>query len=169
MARRRFAWILLLASGLWARTPLVSLAQEAAPPTPATTAPTAAPAEIHWRHDYAAALKEALDKNLPLVIDFGTVNCYWCKKLDESTFRDPRIIRALNDRFVPLKVDGEKEPSLVQLLRISSYPTVVLAGPDKRILGTMEGFQEAEKFHDGLQRALATLTPADWMLRDLQN
>src|SRR2546421_12233400 len=136
MARRRFAWILLLVSGLWARTPLISLAQEAAPAAPAASA------EIQWRHDYAAALKEAQDKTLPLIIDFGTVNCYWCKKLDESTFRDPRIVRAMNDRFVPLKVDGEKEPSLVQLLRISSYPTIVLAGPDKRILGTMEGFQE---------------------------
>src|SRR4051812_46092581 len=112
MARRRFTWILLLVTGLWARSPLVTLAAEAAPPTPATTPPSAPPApaapEIQWRHDYAAALKEAQDKNLPLVIDFGTVNCYWCKKLDESTFRDARIVRALNDRFVPLKVDGEK-------------------------------------------------------------
>lgn len=158
MAGRRVAWILLLMGGLNAVGLRASLAQE-----PAGAAP-----EVRWRTDYAGALKEAQDKNLPLVVDFGTVNCYWCKKLDESTFRDPRIIRLLNERYIPLKVDGEKEPTLVQLLRITGYPTVVLASPDKRILNTMEGFQEAEKFHDQLQRALATLTPTDSMTRDLQ-
>jgi tetratricopeptide (TPR) repeat protein len=131
--------------------------------------PTAPAAEIQWRTDYAAALKEAQDKNLPLIIDFGTVNCYWCKKLDESTFRDPRIVRAMNERFIPLRIDGEKEPTLVQLLKITSYPTVVLAAPDKRIIGNMEGYQEAERFHESLQRTLASLMPADWMTRDLQN
>lgn len=155
MARRSLAWTLLLLSALPAAGPRAS-AQEPVP-------------EIQWRTDYAAALKEAQDKNLPLVIDFGTVNCYWCKKLDESTFRDLRIVRSMNERFIPLRIDGEKEPTLVQLLKITSYPTVVLAAPDKRIIGNMEGFQEADKFHDNLQRALATLTPADWMTRDLQS
>jgi thioredoxin-like negative regulator of GroEL len=158
MARRRLAWIVLLLGGLLVAVRMASWAQEA---------PGAA--EIHWRTDYAAALKEALEKNLPLLIDFGTVNCYYCRKLDESTFRDPRIIAVMNQRFIPLKVDGEREAGLVQQLGITSYPTIVVAGPDKRILGTMVGYKEAETFHDSLQRVLATLAPSDWMTRDLQN
>jgi thioredoxin-like negative regulator of GroEL len=139
--------------------PLASFTQEAQPPL----------AEIRWRTDYAGALKEAQDKNLPLVIDFGTVNCYWCKKLEESTFRDPRIIQIMNERYIPLKIDGEKEPTLIQLLRITGYPTIILAAPDKRIVGTVEGFQEVEKFHEHLQRALVNMTPSDSMNRDLHN
>jgi thioredoxin-like negative regulator of GroEL len=158
MTRRRFAWIILLVGGISAVVPLASLPQEAAP----------AKSEIRWRTDYAAALREAQEKNLPLVVDFGTVNCYWCKKLDEITFRDPRVIQVVNERYIPLKVDGEKEPTLVQVLRITGYPTIVLAAPDKRILGTLEGFQEADKFHDSLHRALATLAPSESMARDLQ-
>jgi thioredoxin-like negative regulator of GroEL len=158
MARRRLAWTVLLLAGLAAASSLSLPAQES---------PTAI--EIRWRSDYATALKEAQEKNVPLVIDFGTANCYWCKKLDESTFRDPKVIALVNERFVPLKVDGEKELNLVQALRIMSYPTLVIAAPDKRILGTLEGFQEADKLHDGLQRALTSLAPADWATRDLQN
>src|SRR5438552_243132 len=120
MRRRRHAWTVLFLSGLLAAMPLGASAQE----VPAAT-------EIRWRSDYAAAIKEAHDKNLPLAIDIGTVNCYWCKKLDESTFRDPRIIGVMNERFIPLKLDGEKEPSLVQHLGIVSYPTIVLASSDK--------------------------------------
>jgi len=127
-----------------------------------------APTEIRWRTDYATAIKEAQDRNLPLAIDIGTVNCYWCKKLDESTFRDAKIIGVMNERFIPLKLDGEKEATLVQKLGIVSYPTIVLAAPDKRILDIVKGFEEADKFHSTLQRALSSLTPSDWMVRDLQ-
>ena len=38
--------------------------------------------EVQWRHDYDAARKEALDKNRPLLVDFGTPNCFWCRQLD---------------------------------------------------------------------------------------
>jgi tetratricopeptide (TPR) repeat protein len=132
--------------------------------------PAAARAEeIRWRHDYGAARKEAQEKGLPIMLDFGTSNCFWCRKLDENTFRDPRIIALLNERFIPLKVDGERETTLVQALRVASYPTLVLAASDGRILGTLEGYQEAEKFHDSLHRTLANLSPPDWMQRDLQN
>jgi tetratricopeptide (TPR) repeat protein len=158
MRRQRLAWTVLFVGGVLAAVPLGVSAQEM---------PTAT--EIRWRTDYAAAVKEAHEKNLPLAIDIGTVNCYWCKKLDESTFRDPRIIGIMNERYVPLKLDGEKEPSLVQHLGIVSYPTIVLASPDKRILDIVKGFEEADKFHASLQRALNGLTPSDWMTRDLQN
>ena len=45
--------------------------------------------EVQWRYDYGKARREAETKSLPLVIDIGTENCYWCKQLDARTFRDP--------------------------------------------------------------------------------
>src|SRR3989442_890758 len=129
MARQPITSVILILAGLVAAVPLHAFAQD--PVTPGATVP--ATPEIRWRTDYAAAVKEAHDRNLPLMVDIGTVNCYWCKKLDDSTLRDPRIIAVLNERFVPLKLDGEKEPALVQHLGIVSYPTMVLAAPDKRI------------------------------------
>jgi thioredoxin-like negative regulator of GroEL len=160
MRRRRIVWTVLLGSFFaalpGAASPAVSRAEE-----------TAAVAEIRWRTDYGQAIKEASEKKLPLAIDVGTTNCFWCKKLDETTFRDPHVIRALNDSFIPLKINGDRDAALVQQLKITSYPTVVLAGPDKRILDTIEGYQEAEKFRDRLQRIVSSLTPSDWMTRDL--
>jgi thioredoxin-like negative regulator of GroEL len=124
--------------------------------------------EIHWRVDYNAARKEALDKGLPLILDFGTQNCFWCRKLDENTFSDPTVAQVMNERFIPLKIDAEREPALVQALHIAAYPTVVLAATDGKIVGTIEGFQDATRFHENLQRALATVNNPEWMLRDYQ-
>jgi thioredoxin-like negative regulator of GroEL len=123
--------------------------------------------EVQWRTDYAAARREAAEKDRPLVIDFGTENCFWCKQLDLRTFRDVAVVRALNERFVPLKIDAQREPELTSRLRIQTFPTIVLAAPDGKILDTIEGFREATPFQEYLQRALASVAP-EWMARNLQ-
>jgi thioredoxin-related protein/outer membrane protein assembly factor BamD (BamD/ComL family) len=129
----------------------------------------AAAEEVQWRTDYNTARKEAEKKGLPLVLDFGTENCFYCRKLDETTFRDPAVVKTLNEKFVPLKIDADREPALTQSLRIHLYPTLVLAAPDGKILGKpMEGYQDAAHFQESLQRALATVSDPEWMLRDFQ-
>jgi thioredoxin-like negative regulator of GroEL len=124
--------------------------------------------EILWRTDYASARKEAKDKGLPIVLDFGTENCPWCVRLERETLAQPTIAKVVNEQFVPLKINAHYEPNLAEALRIQSYPTVVLADADGRILGTMEGYQDAPRFHENLQRALARVANPEWMVRDYQ-
>jgi hypothetical protein len=125
--------------------------------------------EVGWRNDYNLARREAADKGLPLVIDIGTENCYWCKQLDLRTFKDPALVAYLNERTVPLRVDAHRLPALAEALNIQSYPTLVFAGPDGRILGLQEGFVEAAPLREQVTRAVAMVVAPDWMLRDYQD
>jgi thioredoxin-like negative regulator of GroEL len=122
--------------------------------------------EIDWRSDYNKARQEASETGRPLLLDFGTESCYWCKQLDARTFKDPAIAALVNERYIPLKVDASRNRALADALRVQSYPTLVLASPDGRILGYQEGFVEAGKLKDQLQRTLATVSAPDWMSRD---
>jgi thioredoxin-like negative regulator of GroEL len=116
-----------------------------------TAAPVAAE-DVPWRYDYNAARKEAKEKNKPIVLDFGTANCHWCKQLDMTTFRDPAIIKALTERFIPVKIDAGKNPELAQALGINSFPTLVFAAPNGKILGQHDGYIDAETFSRQLNR-----------------
>jgi tetratricopeptide (TPR) repeat protein len=122
---------------------------------------------VEWRHDYVAARKEAVEKGRPMMLDFGTENCFWCRQLDNRTFTDPTIIRLLNQQFIALKVDANRNPNLTEALRIQNYPTMVFASPDGRVLGSQEGFVEAPVLKDLLDRVLANADP-EWMLRNYQ-
>jgi thioredoxin-related protein len=126
-----------------------SRAEAFTPSAPALTAQ-----EVEWRHDYAAARREAREKQRPIVATFGTLSCVWCKRLEALTFRDPGVIKQLNEQFIPLKIDAEREPELVQTLQIQKYPTLVLAAPDGTILESHEGFVEVAHFNQQLNRAL---------------
>lgn len=131
------------------------------------TASAQAPA---WRQDYNSVRREATDKQRPILLDFGTENCFWCKRLDATTFRDPSIVNLINEQFVPLKVDGDREATLAQKLQIQSYPTLVLASPDGKILTFIEGYLEPAKLMPHLQAAVsACATTPEWMTKDLQD
>jgi thioredoxin-related protein len=124
--------------------------------------------EVQWRSDYAQARKEAAEKNKPLLLDFGTEDCFWCRRLDLDTFRNPAVIALVNEQFVPLRVDGQKDTRLVETLAIRSYPTLVFAGPNGKILGVQEGYADPERVYDLLRRAAAMSSPPDAIMRDYQ-
>jgi thioredoxin-related protein len=133
--------------------------------------PTQASAQeggIQWRYNYATARQEAKEKGRPLVLDFRRKNCVWCDKLEAETLSHPTIIKTINEHFIPLRLDGDFEPKLVQVLQIEAYPTVILADSEGKILGTMEGFKDAPRFQEGLLRALAVVANPEWMETNLK-
>jgi tetratricopeptide (TPR) repeat protein len=139
--------------------------------------------EVAWRQDYSQARQEAAAKGRLLVIDFSTENCMYCKLLDARTFRDPEVVRLLNERCVPLKVDAQRHATLANALHVQNYPTLVFASPEGKILGYQEGFVEAPAMKELLDKALAATAPApkapapeaakpaapEWMAGELQD
>jgi thioredoxin-like negative regulator of GroEL len=102
------------------------------------------------------------------MIDFGTEHCMWCQKLDAVVFHEPAIVGLINERFIPLRIDAEREARLAGDLHIESYPTVVLASAEGRILDVQVGFLDAPRFQEKLQRVLNSVSSPEWMTRDYE-
>ena len=54
-----------------------------------------------------------LSKTAPkkVFIDLYTDWCGWCKKMDRETFKDPKVVKYLNDNFYAVKFNAEqREP-----------------------------------------------------------
>lgn len=96
--------------------------------------------EVKWRHDYNAARREATATGRPLFLDFGSENCVWCRRLDASTFRSPNIVKMLNERFIPVKVDGNENERLTQSLGVTAFPTLVMATAEGKIIDRHGGY-----------------------------
>ncbi len=123
------------------------------------TGPAALAQEVQWRYDYDAARREARETQRPILLDFGTTNCFWCKQLDKVTFHDPKIAHQLNEQFIPVKVQAENVPQLTEALRIQSFPTLVFATADGRILAIKEGFMDVDPFGQEMQKVLGETAP----------
>lgn len=108
---------------------------------------------VQWRHDYAAARKEATATGRTLLLDFGTDNCFWCRKLDATTFRDPKIVQVLNDRFIPVKVDANQHEQMTAALGIDGFPTLILATPEGQVAGRHVGYATIAQIFTLLDKA----------------
>ncbi len=126
-------------------------------------------AEIRWRDDYNSSRAEAQKAGRPLLLHFSTEWCPPCKKLEATTFKDEQVQAILNEQFIPVKLDGSRETRLVEAVKVRGYPTLILAGPDGKIVKTVEGYVDAERFRDHLREALAALANPEWMVRAYQD
>ena len=108
------------------------------------------PDKIVFQTDYDAALKMATDEHKPMIIDFYTDWCKWCKVLDTVTYVDPLVIgMSADDIFV--KVNAEVDTALARKYSIAGYPTVVVAGPDGREKDRIWGYLPPTDFYNQVQ------------------
>lgn len=64
--------------------------------------------EINWM-----SWNEAIEANKKtpkkIFVDVYTNWCGWCKKMDKSTFKDPKVVAALNQDFYAVKFNAEQK------------------------------------------------------------
>ena len=68
-------------------------------------------AQINWLS--FEQLDSALKSNpKPILIDFYTDWCTYCKKMDKEVFANSEVIAKLNDSFYPVRFDAESEKAV---------------------------------------------------------
>lgn len=98
--------------------------------------------EIAWRHDFGSARREAARIGRSVVVIVESPGCTWCRELERTTLRDPRVVELLNGATVPLKIDASDpaQESLVEALGVQAVPAIAVVAPSGRIVLSRSGF-----------------------------
>ena len=105
-----------------------------------------------------ALLVAAKSKRI-VFVDFCTAWCGACKKLDEDTWSNGKVIEQLRQKTIPLKLDADKEQSIRDKYKISAYPTLLFLNADGSILARVVGYQIPTQFIATLQGVMAAKNP----------
>ncbi|NOX33661.1 MAG: DUF255 domain-containing protein [Deltaproteobacteria bacterium] len=76
---------------------------------------------IDWKQ-YNEGIRLAKKENKKVFLHFRTGWCGYCKQMELITFKDNSVVRFLNEHFVSIKVDGDKEKSFVKAYKVKGYP-----------------------------------------------
>ncbi|MDR3350235.1 MAG: thioredoxin family protein [Prevotellaceae bacterium] len=82
------------------------------------------PAGIKGYFDLQEALACAKTLNRPVLIDFTGHGCANCKKMESSTFKDPRVIELANGRFVWVSLYYDEQTELPPEEQTADYKTI---------------------------------------------
>ena len=105
-----------------------------------------------------AALKEAGEKNRPILFDIYKVPCPPCSYLDNVVYRDPAVIKFINDNYIALKINGEVESVRIRENElIQRFPTLLYMTAGGQILETQIGALEAPALVEQAKKALTAL------------
>lgn len=102
----------------------------------------------------------------PIIMDMYTDWCGWCKKMDATTFSNPKIAEYLNKNFYSVKFDAEQKESIMlngreykyvpngrrgyhelaaELMQGKmSYPTIVYLDKELNLIQPIPGYQTPE-------------------------
>ena len=68
--------------------------------------------KINWMtFQEAVKLNETAPKKI--FIDVFTEWCGWCKKMDQTTFKDPEVVAYMNENYYAVKLDAEMNDTIV--------------------------------------------------------
>jgi thioredoxin-related protein len=123
--------------------------------------------KIEW-----LTIDQALEKNLDnpksIFVDVYTDWCGWCKKMDATTFVNPKITELMNEHFHAVKFDAEQKASVnfngdtykfvangrrgynefaaTILQGKMSYPSYAILDENLKLVTVIPGYREVKEF-----------------------
>lgn len=95
---------------------------------------------VDWRPWSEEAFAEARRTNRPVFLSIGYSTCHWCHVMAHESFEDEAVAQAINEAFLPIKVDREERPDVdavymaacVAMNGSGGWPLTVLLTPDQK-------------------------------------
>jgi len=94
--------------------------------------------------DIAEIFSIAKTENKPLFILFSTEYCRWCTKLKETTLKDSELKSRLEDEFVVLFLDRDRD-QYPNKYRVKGVPAVYMTDKNEEIFTSMVGYHKDPK------------------------
>ncbi len=100
--------------------------------------------EVQWSRDIDESLRQSAATGKPILMEFTAKWCAFCRKMEVTTFSDPKVSARIHQQFIPVQVDADLHKDLVKQLQIKGLPAILVVGPDLEIIERISGYQTAD-------------------------
>lgn len=117
--------------------------------------------------DFESGLERARSEGKPLLVNFVTNWCGFCRKMDRTTWKHPTVVERLGE-LVTVRVDAEDpEPGrelsgreLAARYGVTGYPTIILLDGGGGVISRTGGYQQPRQFLTWLEAGLGRVARA---------
>jgi thioredoxin-related protein len=97
---------------------------------------------VQW-HSYEEGLARGKFEQKKVLIHFYAEWCVYCKRMEQETFRDPAVVGLMNEQFVAVRVDADREAETAALFQVRGLPDTYFMAEDGDIIGHRPGYIDA--------------------------
>lgn len=105
---------------------------------------------IQWQ-PYDTGIKMIKEQNKKGFLHFYTDWCTYCKIMNKQTFVDPKIIDYLNNNFISIRVNADKQKDVAKKYGVSRFPSTWFISEDSTSLSNQPGFIKPDMLLDMLK------------------
>ncbi|WP_425461914.1 DUF255 domain-containing protein [Natronosalvus hydrolyticus] len=106
---------------------------------------------VEWREWGGEAFEEAAERDVPLLLSLTATWCDHCHEMDRETYAVPTLAANVNDGFVPVRVDVDRQPRVRDRYNMGGFPSTVFLAPDGSVL-TGAGYLGPDGFRQVLEQ-----------------
>ncbi len=95
---------------------------------------------IHWETWSPSIFERAKKENRFVLLDLEAVWCHWCHVMDEKTYHDPKVIKLIRSRYLPVRVDQDSRPDLSNRYEDYGWPATIVFNVDGNEIVKRQGY-----------------------------
>ena len=114
---------------------------------------------IAWQPWSDSAFERAKKEHKFVIMDLEAVWCHWCHVMDETTYKDPKVIALLGSRYVALKVDQDSRPDLSNRYEDYGWPATIVFAADGSEIVRRRGYINPAQMASMLQAIIDDPSP----------
>jgi len=98
------------------------------------------PQDIKWQVWSPTVFEQAKNERRLIMVYAKAPWCHWCQKMENTTFKDPAIIKMINTHYMPILIDIEKNIALATQFKIADLPTMIILDTNHEIIKKFSGY-----------------------------
>jgi uncharacterized protein YyaL (SSP411 family) len=117
------------------------------------------PAKLSWQPWSDAVFAQARTEHKFVLLDLEAVWCHWCHVMDDVTYRDPIVMRLLNQRYILVKVDQDARPDISNRYQDWGWPATIVFAADGSEIVKRQGYIPPRPMSSMLQAIIDDPSP----------
>ena len=111
--------------------------------------------KIKWKSYSNETINFAKSKNKPIFLLLSAPSwCYWCQVYESEEYLfNPKIVKYLNENFVPIFIDADKRQDLTRQYLESGWPSTTVLNPNMERIFGYSWVRPVENMLENLERA----------------
>jgi uncharacterized protein YyaL (SSP411 family) len=112
---------------------------------------------VSWLPWSVDAFERARAERRPVLLSIVTSWSQSCREMDDTTYADDVVVRTIEESFVPVRVDADRQPDISDRYSLGGWPTTAFLTADGALAGGGT-FVSRERMTSVLQKAAQAFT-----------